>query len=118
MLEAADLIEVLCSRIEVLEGWGFSSQQQFLAQGEVGHSGRSRETCVVGIWGWGHCGVRTAEVGPSGAAAVPVRGFTVINPSFRALHAAKLLGAVRWADDDRTYVPLLRAVRARVLGGE
>ena len=28
-LEASDLIEVLCSRIEVLVGWGFSSQQQF-----------------------------------------------------------------------------------------
>ena len=28
-LEASDLIEVLCSRIEVLAGWGFSSRQQF-----------------------------------------------------------------------------------------
>ena len=28
-LEASDLIEVLCSRIEVLARWGFSSQQQF-----------------------------------------------------------------------------------------
>ena len=26
-LEAADLIEVLCSRIEVLAGWGYSDQQ-------------------------------------------------------------------------------------------
>ena len=36
--------------------------------------------------------------------------FTVINPSFSVLHAAKLLGAVRWADDDQTYVPTVKDV--------
>ena len=44
-----------------------------LAQGEVGHSRRSRETCAMGIWGWG--GIETAEAGPSGAAAVSIGSF-------------------------------------------
>ena len=43
--------------------------------------------------------------------------FTVINPGFRVLAAARMLGAVhkgRWSDDDRTYVP---SFRRDLLGG-
>ena len=111
-LEASDLIEVLCSRIEVLAGWGFSSQQQFWLKERldiVGGVGRHV------LWEYGD-GVVLSQLRLGRLEPPPfLLGvlFTVINPSFRALHAAKLLGAVRngrWADDDRTYVPTVKEV--------
>jgi len=115
-LEAASLIEVLVSRVNVLAAWDYSVQQQ--------HWLRERLDIVAGsgkqvVWNSG-AAVELAELRLGRLDPPPfLLGvlFTVINPGFRVLAAARMLGAVhkgRWSDDDRTYVP---SFQRDLLGG-
>ena len=109
-LEAADLIEVLCSRIEVLAGWGYSNQQQAWLKERLDRVAGVRRQV---IWTYGQDVVlERLNLGKSEPPPFLLGVlFTVLNPSFRALTAARMLGAIRrgrWSDDDCTYVPFFR----------
>ena len=105
-LEAADLIEVFCSRIEVLARWGYSDQQQTWLKERLDRvTGVSRQV----VWTYGQEVV--LERLNLGKPEPPPFLLGVLNPSFRALTAARMLQAIskgRWSDDECTYVQFFR----------
>ncbi len=111
-LEAASLIEVLASRISVLAAWDHSGQQQTWLKESLDVVAGSRKQVV---WASG-AAVELGELRLGRLEPPPfLLGvlFTVVNPGFRVLAAARMLGSVnkgRWSDDDSTYVPLFRGI--------